>query len=99
MTRVEPIKSEAYAADVEANANAYETGICPSCEQAIPPDRLEIHLVGLDGARPECPRQDLVEIVERARAADGVQASWSAERAASWERYGIGGQQRRGSQW
>jgi hypothetical protein len=34
--------------------------ICPSCEQAIPPDRFELNLKGLDGAQPECPRQDLV---------------------------------------
>jgi hypothetical protein len=65
---IEPLDTEAAVADVEANAQAYETGVCPSCEQTIPPDRLEIHLGGLDGARPECPRQDLVEIAERARA-------------------------------
>jgi hypothetical protein len=44
-----------------------ETGICPSCQRPIPIDRLELHLAGLDGARPDCPRTDLVEIVRRAR--------------------------------
>lgn len=41
--------------------------VCPSCRQAIPFERLDLHLAGLDGARPECPRQDLVEIAQRAR--------------------------------
>jgi hypothetical protein len=72
----EPLDDEGHAADVETNARALETGICPSCEQEIPDDRLEIHLAGLDGARPECPRQDLVEIAERARAAESTQALW-----------------------
>ena len=43
--------------------------ICPTCEQMIPADRYLLHLEGLDGARPECPRTDLVEVAERARAA------------------------------
>jgi hypothetical protein len=98
MSEIEPIEIEAYAADVEANARALETGICPSCEQPIPTDRLEIHLAGLDGARPECPPQDLEEIAERARALEGGRRLWSPARAASWERYGIGGQGR-GFQW
>jgi hypothetical protein len=68
MIDIEPLDNEASAADVGANAAAYTTGICPSCGQEIPPDRLELHLSGLDGARPECPRQDLEEIAERARA-------------------------------
>ena len=76
MSEIEPIESEAHAADVEANARALETGICPSCEQPISTERLDLHLAGLDGARPECPRQDLVEIAERARAAESAQALW-----------------------
>lgn len=49
-----------------------EGPICPSCNQVIPTDRFELHLDGLDGAHPECPRTDLVEVVERARAAANV---------------------------
>jgi hypothetical protein len=41
--------------------------LCPSCEQWIPSDRIALHLDGLDGARPECPRQDLALIVQHAR--------------------------------
>lgn len=90
MVDVEPLDTEAGAADVDANARAYATGVCPSCEQTIPPDRLEIHLAGLDGARPECPRQDLVEIAERARTAEsGRTILWDADRAARWARYGV----------
>jgi hypothetical protein len=40
---------------------------CPSCEQWIPESRIDVHLDGLDGAHPECPRQDLTLIVEQAR--------------------------------
>lgn len=43
---------------------------CPSCEQIIPVELFELHLEGLDGARPECPRTDLVEIVKLARKTD-----------------------------
>jgi hypothetical protein len=45
----------------------YET--CPTCEQLIPTNRYLLHLEGLDSASPECPRTDLVEVAERARAA------------------------------
>lgn len=44
------------------------TAVCPSCSATIPFDRLEVHLAGLDAARPECPRQDLIEIAQRERA-------------------------------
>ena len=40
---------------------------CPTCGQPIPADRYALHAAGLDGARPECPLQDLVEIAMRAR--------------------------------
>lgn len=40
---------------------------CPVCQQTIPIDRFQLHLDGLDGARPECPRTDLVEVARRAR--------------------------------
>ena len=40
---------------------------CESCGQEIPAERAWLHERGLDGARPECPRQDLVEIAMRAR--------------------------------
>jgi len=50
-----------------------ESPICPSCEQAIPLERFALHLDGLDGARPECPRTDLLEVAERARAEAGRQ--------------------------
>jgi hypothetical protein len=46
-----------------------EGPVCPSCGELIPLDRFELHLEGLDGARPECPRTDLVEVAEPARAA------------------------------
>jgi hypothetical protein len=41
--------------------------VCPACEEWIPEDRLALHLDGMDGARPECPRQDLVRIAQEAR--------------------------------
>ena len=44
-----------------------ESALCPSCRQLIPLDRLELHLAGLDGARPECPRTDLSLVIVRAR--------------------------------
>jgi hypothetical protein len=55
-----------------------EAGVCPSCEQEIPADRLALHLAGLDGARPDCPRQDLEEIAERARQEEHVRGLWFA---------------------
>lgn len=45
---------------------------CWGCRKWIPPERAELHLAGLDGARPECPRQDLEEIAQRARAENRV---------------------------
>jgi hypothetical protein len=47
-----------------------EKPICPSCGMGIPLDRFFLHLEGLDGINPECPRQDLTEIVRRARGAE-----------------------------
>ena len=44
-----------------------ETEFCSSCGEQIPVDRYELHVRGLDGARPACPKQDLVEIAQRAR--------------------------------
>jgi hypothetical protein len=35
-----------------------------------------LHLNGLDGARPECPRQDLVEIARRARDQNWPPHAW-----------------------
>lgn len=49
---------------------------CPSCGDEIPPDRYDLHIEGLDGARPGCPRQDLEEIVSRARG-DLAYGSWA----------------------
>ena len=43
--------------------------LCPSCGESIPPDRIADHLAGLDGATPECSRQDLEKIAGNARAA------------------------------
>jgi hypothetical protein len=43
--------------------------VCPACEEWIPDDRLALHLDGMDGARPECARQDLVRIAQEAREA------------------------------
>lgn len=40
---------------------------CQACEQEIPDERAALHERGLDGAHPECPRQDIVEIAMRAR--------------------------------
>jgi hypothetical protein len=37
MVDLAPINAEAGDAEVDANARANETGVCPSCEQAIPP--------------------------------------------------------------
>jgi hypothetical protein len=39
---------------------------CESCGEVIPPEREQLHARGLDGARPACPKQDLVEIAMRA---------------------------------
>ena len=40
---------------------------CDACGKEIPLARYRLHVRGLDGATPECPKQDLVEIVMRAR--------------------------------
>jgi len=48
-----------------------ETERCQTCGQDIPADRYALHARGLDGARPECPKQDLVEIANRARQTPG----------------------------
>jgi hypothetical protein len=58
-----------------------EGPVCPSCEQVIALERFELHLDGLDGAHPECPRTDLVEVAQRAR-----EASRQRELRALWER-------------
>lgn len=59
---------------VETELPASEFPVCPSCGQEIPGERFELHLDGLDGARPECPRQDLVEFAQRARG--GQRTTW-----------------------
>jgi hypothetical protein len=61
-----------------------EHGVCPSCGQQIPIDRLPLHLDGLDGARPECPRQDLKLIVQRASEAERLDTQWP--RGSLWMR-------------
>ena len=48
-----------------------ETRRCQACGQNIPDDRYELHAKGLDGARPECPLTDLVEVAKRAWANPG----------------------------
>jgi hypothetical protein len=48
---------------------------CESCGAELAAERYALHLRGLDGGRPECPRQDLVEIALRAR------GEWDAMRA------------------
>jgi hypothetical protein len=53
-----------------------ETGICPACEQKIPADRLQLHLDGLDGARPECPRQDIERIAPLTRVIEREFSLW-----------------------
>jgi hypothetical protein len=58
--------------------------ICPSCEQVIPLERFDLHLEGLDGAHPECPRTDLVEVAERAREVERQEEA--RRRRAVWER-------------
>lgn len=55
--------------------------VCPSCEQVIPLARFDLHLSGLDGAHPECPRTDLVEVADRARA-----EARQLDHRAVWER-------------
>jgi hypothetical protein len=57
-----------------------ETVRCDSCGCEIPADRAALHERGLDGARPECPRQDLVEIAMRARPT-WLGNEWDAMRA------------------
>lgn len=49
-----------------------ETERCATCGQDIPAERYMLHARGLDGARAECPKQDLVEIAKRARQTGGV---------------------------
>jgi hypothetical protein len=67
------------------SSTSEDTGICPSCEQAIPADRLTLHLAGLDGARPECPRQDLVAIVNGVREEEySGAARWRRARTGAW---------------
>lgn len=44
-----------------------EGPVCPSCGTMVPLERFDLHLEGLDGAHPECPRTDLVEVAEQAR--------------------------------
>lgn len=65
-----------------------EGAVCPSCEQVIPVERFQLHLDGLDGARAECPRQDLEAIVQRSRT--GGYGSWEffAREAMPTERRG-----------
>lgn len=43
------------------------TELCEVCRQQIPENIYPLHERGLDGARPECPKQDLVEIAMRWR--------------------------------
>jgi hypothetical protein len=50
--------------------------MCPACEQWIPAEQAELHLAGMDGMRPECPRQDLYEIVKLANARDSSPEKW-----------------------
>jgi hypothetical protein len=40
---------------------------CDVCQQDIPASRYRLHERGLDGATPECAKQDLVEIAMRKR--------------------------------
>jgi hypothetical protein len=40
---------------------------CDACGKEIPLARYRLHVRGLDGATPECPKQDLVEIAMRKR--------------------------------
>ncbi len=55
--------------------------ICPSCGQVILLERFELHLEGLDGGHPECPRTDLVEVAERVR-----ETARERERRVLWAR-------------
>lgn len=61
-----------------------DTELCEACGQQIPAARHALHARGLDGGRPECPKQDLVEIALR------VRGEWDAVRARYarpwWER-------------
>ena len=52
-----------------------ELARCELCGAELASERYELHLRGLDGAHPECPRTDLVEIALRAR------GEWDAMRA------------------
>ena len=40
---------------------------CDTCGQDVAVVRYRLHARGLDGAAPECPKQDLVEIAMRKR--------------------------------
>lgn len=43
-----------------------ESSRCPTCGEVIPePDRLALHLDGLDASRLECARQDIEAIKAR----------------------------------
>jgi hypothetical protein len=53
---------------------------CDVCGQDIQKDRYSLHARGLDGARPECARQDLVEIALRSRVTWGGRTEWDAMR-------------------
>jgi hypothetical protein len=57
------------------SADIVETQRCDVCGQDIPLMRYRLHERGLDGAAPECPKQDLVEIAMRER------GEWDAMRS------------------
>jgi len=52
-----------------------ETERCEACGRQIAASRYPLHVRGLDGGHPECPKQDIVEIALRAR------GEWDALRA------------------
>ena len=54
---------------------------CETCGEEIPASRYPLHASGLDGARPECPLTDLVEIAQRARPSVYGGSEWDALRA------------------
>jgi hypothetical protein len=68
-------------AAVSGMPNTAETERCEACEQAIPAERAWLHARGLDGARPECPKTDLVEIALRARVEWDGRSEWDQMRA------------------
>jgi hypothetical protein len=49
------------------SVDVVETERCDVCGERIPLNRVALHARGIDGARPECPKQDIVEIAMRAR--------------------------------